>query len=129
MRGLLKGKVLTTSGFGFVENVVFDTHFMTRGRIGRLIQIVTTNPTCIGVGLGEDSGIVLNGDGIGEIIGTGQVIIVNGSNIIHSNIIDIEPGEAIAVENIQIHSLVDGYGYNFKKRKFLKPSQIGELSD
>ncbi|WP_196167400.1 MULTISPECIES: hypothetical protein [unclassified Oceanispirochaeta] len=79
--------------------------------------------------MGEDSGIVLNGDGIGEIIGTGQVIIVNGSNIIHSNIIDIEPGEAIAVENIQIHSLVDGYGYNFKKRKFLKPSQIGELSD
>lgn len=120
--GLLKGRVLTTSGFGFVESIVFDTHFMTRGRIGRLVQIVTTNPTCIGVGIGEDSGVVLKGDGTVEIIGTGQVIIVDGSDITHSNIISIKPGGPIAVENVRIHSLVNGYGYNFKKRRFLVPS-------
>jgi len=119
--GLFKGKVLTTSGFGFVENIVFDTHFMSRGRIGRLVQIVTTNPTCIGVGIGEDSGVVLRGDGTGEVIGTGQVIVVDGSDITHSNIIDIEPNESIAVENVRIHSLVNGYGYNFKKRRVLRP--------
>ncbi|MBL6992188.1 MAG: cyanophycinase [Bacteriovoracaceae bacterium] len=122
--GLLKGKVLTTSGFGFVENIIFDTHFMARGRIGRLIQIITTNPTCIGVGLGEDSGILLKGDGTGEVIGTGQVIIVNGSNIHYSNIMNIQSGGAIAVENIQIHSIVDGYGYDFKNRKFLTPIKM-----
>ena len=120
--GLFKGRVLTTSGFGFVENIVFDTHFMARGRIGRLIQIVTTNPTCIGVGIGEDSGVVLKGDGTVEVIGTGQVIIVDGRNIVHSNIMDIEPGGPIAVENVRIHSLVNGYGFNFKKRQFLIPS-------
>ena len=117
--GLLKGRVLTTSGFGFVENIVFDTHFMARGRIGRLVQIVTTNPTCIGVGIGENSGIVLNGDGTSEVIGTGQVIIVDGSDITHSNIMDIDTGESIAVENVRIHSVVSGYGYDFKKRRFL----------
>ncbi|MFC1886408.1 cyanophycinase [Thermodesulfobacteriota bacterium] len=120
--GLLKGRVLTTAGFGFVENIVFDTHFMARGRIGRLVQIVTTNPSCIGVGIGEDSGVVLKGDGTVEVIGTGQVIIVDGCDIVHSNIMDIEPGGPIAVENVRIHSLVDGYGYNFKKRRFLIPS-------
>ncbi len=120
--GLFKGRVLTTSGFGFVENIVFDTHFMARGRIGRLIQIVTTNPTCIGVGIGENSGVVLKGDGTVEVIGTGQVIIVDGRNIVHSNIMDIEPGGPIAVENVRIHSLVNGYGFNFKKRQFLIPS-------
>lgn len=119
--GLLKGKVLTTSGFGFVDNVVFDTHFLTRGRIGRLVQIVTTNPECIGVGLGEDSGVVFDSDGSIEIIGSGQVILVDGSKIGHSNIMNIKPGEAIAVENILIHSLVHGYCYNLKKRKFLEP--------
>lgn len=119
--GLFKGKVLTTSGFGFVENIVFDTHFMIRGRIGRLVQIVTTNPTCIGVGIGEDSGVLLKGDGTIEVIGSGQVIIVDGSEIGYSNLMSIEPGGAIAVENIRIHSLVHGYGYNFKKRKFLAP--------
>ncbi|MFT5700385.1 MAG: cyanophycinase [Desulforhopalus sp.] len=119
--GLLKGKVLTTAGFGFVEKIIFDTHFVTRGRIGRLVQIVTTNPTCIGVGIGEDSGVILKGDGTLETIGTGQVIIVDGSDIGHSNIIDIKPGEPIAVENIRIHSLVNGYGYDFGNRRFLPP--------
>lgn len=119
--GLLKGKVLTTSGFGFVENIVFDTHFMSRGRIGRLVQIVTTNPTCVGVGIGEDSGVLLKGDGTMEVVGSGQVILVDGSQIGHSNIMKIKPGDAIAVENILIHSLVHGYGYNFKKRKLVSP--------
>ena len=119
--GLFKGRVLTTAGFGFVENIVFDTHFITRGRVGRLVQIVTTNPTSIGVGIGEDSGVILKGDATVEVIGTGQVIIVDGSDIVHSNIMDIEPGDPIAVENVRIHSLVNGYGYDFKKRCFLTP--------
>jgi cyanophycinase len=121
--GLFKGSVLTTSGFGFVEKIIFDTHFMARGRIGRLVQIITTNPTCIGVGIGEDSGVVLKSDGVAEVIGTGQVIIVDGSDIGHSNIMDIKPGGPIAVENVRIHSLVNGYGYNFRKRQFLKPTR------
>lgn len=122
--GLLKGGVLTTSGFGFVENIIFDTHFLDRGRIGRLMQIVTTNPTCIGVGLGEDSGVILKGDGTAEVIGTGQVIIVDGSDIEHSNIMNIESGGPIAIENIRIHSLVNGYGYDFKKRSFLSSQSL-----
>lgn len=120
--GLFKGSVLSTPGFGFVGNIIFDTHFMARGRIGRLIQIVTSNPACIGVGIGEDCGVVLKGDGIAEIVGTGQVIIVDGSGIGYSNIMNIKPGDPIAVENVRIHSLVDGYGYDFKKRRFLTPS-------
>ncbi len=119
--GFIKGKVLTTAGFGFVDKIIFDTHFVSRGRIGRLVQIITTNPTCIGVGIEEDSGVILKGDGTVEIIGTGQVIIVDGSDISHSNIIDIEPGEPIAVENIRIHTLVNGYGYDFTNRRFLSP--------
>lgn len=123
--GLFKGSVSSTPGFSFVKDIVFDTHFMNRGRIGRLMQIVTTTPNSIGVGLGENSGIILNGDGSTEVIGTGQVIIVDGSNIKHSNIRDIEPEEPIAVENIRIHSLVSGYGYDFKKRQFLSPQSLG----
>ena len=124
--GLIKGSVLTTSGFGFVENVVFDTHFNARGRIGRLVQIINMNPACIGVGIGEDSGVLLKGDGVLEVIGLGTVVIIDGSDIAHSNVMNIEPGGPIAVENVRIHSLVNGYGYHFKERKFLLPSQIEE---
>ncbi len=125
--GLIKGGVLTTSGFGFVENIIFDTHFLDRGRIGRLMQIVTTNPSCIGVGIGEDSGIILKGNSTTEVIGTGQVIIVDGADIDHSNIMHIAPGGPIAVENIRVHSLVQGYGYDFKLRKFLTPQSNLEV--
>lgn len=119
--GLIKGKVLTTAGFGFVENIIFDTHFVSRGRIGRLIQIVATNPAIIGVGIGEDSGVIIQGDRTVEVIGRGQVIIVDGSDITHSNIMEVEPGSSIAVENVRIHSLVSGYRYDFRKRAFLTP--------
>jgi cyanophycinase len=127
--GLLKGRVLTTSGFSFVKNIVFDTHFMSRGRIGRLIQIVTTNPTCLGVGICEDSGIIFKNDGTAEVIGTGEVIIVDGSDIAHSNIMNIKHGEPIAVENVRIHSLVNGYGYNFRERQFLDSLPPNELEN
>lgn len=120
--GLFKGKVYTTKGFGFVENIVFDTHFMDRGRLGRLMQISTINPVCIGIGIGEDSGVILNRDGVIEVIGTGQVVIVDASHIKHSNIMDIERGDSIAVENMCIHSLVSGYGYNVKTKEFLTPT-------
>ncbi|MDH5506139.1 MAG: cyanophycinase [Anaerolineae bacterium] len=121
--GLVKGRVLTTSGFSFVKNIVFDTHFMSRGRIGRLIQIVTTNPTVIGIGIGEDSGVILKGDRTLEVVGMGQVVIVDGKDIVHSNVMDIVPGKPIAVENVRIHSLVSGYRYDFKNRLFFAPVQ------
>jgi cyanophycinase len=120
--GLFKGSVLSTPGFGFVKNIIFDTHFMSRGRIGRLVQIITTNPICIGVGISENSGVILKGDGNAEVVGTGQVIIVDGRDIGHSNIMNIKPGEPISVENVRIHSLVSGYGYNFKNKIFLTPT-------
>ena len=119
--GLFKGSVLSTPGFGFVKRIIFDTHFMSRGRIGRLVQIITTNPTCIGVGISEDSGVILKGDGNAEVIGSGQVIIVDGRDIGHSNIMNIKPGEPISVENVRIHSLVNGYGYDFKNKVFVPP--------
>lgn len=127
--GLFKGAVFTTLGFGFVENLVFDTHFITRGRIGRLIQIVTTNPLAIGVGIGEDSGVILRGNSIIEAIGTGQVIVVDGTEVTYSNITNIKHGDPIAVENIKIHSLASGYRYDFKEKLFLKPISCIEKSN
>ncbi|MDF1685110.1 MAG: cyanophycinase [Legionellaceae bacterium] len=119
--GLFKGGVLCAPGFGFVKDIVFDTHFIDRGRIARLMQIVTANPDNFGIGLGENSGIILNGDGTTEVIGTGQIVVIDGHHLKHSNISNIGVGDAIAVEDIRIHSLVSGYGYDFKKHQFLLP--------
>ncbi len=54
---LLKGEVKITSGLGLIDHVIIDTHFVHRGRIGRLFQAVVRNPRTLGIGLGEDTGL------------------------------------------------------------------------
>ncbi|HQW84488.1 MAG TPA: cyanophycinase, partial [Ferruginibacter sp.] len=58
-RAHLKGEVKITTGLGFMNDVIFDSHFEKRGRFGRLAQAVAANPACIGVGLGEDTGMII----------------------------------------------------------------------
>src|SRR3954469_16191700 len=56
---LLKGDVQLSSGMGFLDGCLIDTHFAKRGRFGRLAEAVVINPTCIGIGLGEDTGMII----------------------------------------------------------------------
>src|SRR5690606_12913081 len=57
---LLKGAVKMASGLSFMEPVIFDTHFIKRGRFGRLCQAVAQHPSCVGIGLGEDAGLLIS---------------------------------------------------------------------
>ena len=122
---LCKGKVQLTSGIGLVNNVVIDSHFIQRGRFSRLMDIVTTNPGTIGLGLGEDTGVVIRQGHLLESIGNGLTVIFDGQHIKYSNISDIQLGEVIAVENVCVHTLAKYHGYNLLTRKFITPSEMG----
>ncbi len=121
---LFKGVVQMTPGIGLVKNVVIDSHFIKRGRFSRLMETVTTNPGRIGLGLGEDAGVIIRDGHILEAIGNGLVVIFDGQHITYSNISEIEMGEAIAVQNVIVHTLVKGYGYDLLTRDYLKPSDL-----
>jgi cyanophycinase len=123
-----KGKVHLTSGIGLVKNVVIDSHFIKRGRFSRLMDIVTTNPGNIGLGLGEDTGVVIHQGHLLESIGNGLTVIFDGQHIKYTNISDIQIGEAIAVENVCVHTLVKGHGYNMLTRKYINPSEMGGVT-
>jgi cyanophycinase len=125
---LCKGKVQLTSGMGLVKDVVIDSHFIQRGRFSRLMDIVTTNPGTIGLGLGEDTGVVVRQGHLLESIGNGLTVIFDGQHIKYTNISDIQLGEAIAVENVCVHTLAKGHGYNLLTRKFITPSEMGGLT-
>ena len=122
---LCKGKVQLTSGIGLVKNVVIDSHFIKRGRFSRLMEIVTTNPGTIGLGLGEDTGVVIRQGHLLESIGNGLTVIFDGQHIKYTNISDIQMGEAIAVENVCVHTLAKGHGYNLLTREFIIRSEMG----
>lgn len=114
---LFKGKVRVTSGLGFMNNVIVDTHFVTRGRIGRLLQIVVANPRLLGIGLEENAALMITNDTKLEAIGPGMVMLVDGRCITDSNYNDIDEGEAISIENVTIHVMSKYDIYDFKEHK------------
>lgn len=114
---LFKGKVRVTSGLGFMNNVVIDTHFVTRGRIGRLLQIVVANPRLLGIGLEENAALMVTNDNKMEAIGPGMVMIVDGRCIVDSNFNDVDDGEAISIENVIVHVMSKYDIYDFKRHK------------
>jgi len=121
---LQKGAVNVTAGIGLVKNIIIDSHFIKRGRFSRLMQIVSSNPGHIGLGLGEDTGVILVEGHIIKAFGSGLVVIFDGQHIRYSNISSIEEGDAIAVANVHVHTLADGHGYDLHTREYLKPSDI-----
>jgi cyanophycinase len=119
---LLKGEVKITTGLALIKDVIIDSHFVTRGRFGRLAQAVAGNPGCIGVGLGEDTGVLVKEGNKMEAIGSGLVLIFDGHNIRHSNIADIEEGQPISIENLVVHVMAKGNFYYLNERKFYTDS-------
>ncbi|HNR19494.1 MAG TPA: cyanophycinase [Bacteroidia bacterium] len=115
---LIKGEVKITTGLALIKDVIIDSHFDKRSRFGRLAQAVASNPSCIGIGLGEDTGVLISDGNHLEIIGSGLVIIVDGHNIRHNNIADLQEGSPISIENLVVHVLTKGNAYDLKARKF-----------
>lgn len=128
MRAHLKGEVKMTTGLGFIDDVIIDSHFEKRGRFGRLAQAVATNPQAIGIGLGEDTGMLITeGGNKMEAIGSGLVVIVDGFDIGHCNIADIPDGNPISIENLKVHFCEKGNGYILDERKFLPEAREGAV--
>ncbi len=115
----LKSEVKITTGLGFMGNVIFDSHFEKRGRFVRLAQAIASNPSTMGIGLGEDTGMLITEGNVMEAVGSGLVMIIDGHGIKHNNIADIPDGNPISVENIQVHLCEKGNGYLLKERKFV----------
>lgn len=127
-RAHLKGEVKITTGLGFMDDVIFDSHFEKRGRFGRLTQAIATNPSCIGIGLGEDTGMLITDGNKMEAIGSGCVIIVDGHDVRYSNIADIPDGNPYSVENLKVHVCEKGNGYLVVERKFLPEAREGAVT-
>ena len=100
---LLKGEVKITSGLGLIDGVVIDTHFVQRGRIGRLFQAVVGNPKVLGIGLGEDTGLLITNNTMMEAIGSGLVILVDGREIKDTNLTQVELGQPISINHLVTH--------------------------
>lgn len=107
-------------GMGLLEEVVVDQHFAQRGRIGRLLTAVACNPYVLGVGIDEDTAILVNPEAVFTVEGSGTVTVIDGSVIDYTNVSELAPGEPLALFNAKIHVLSPGTGFDLRTRR---PSQ------
>jgi len=114
---LLKGEVKITGGLGFINNVIIDTHFVQRGRIGRLLYACASNPINLGIGLGEDTGLLIKDGNSMEAIGSGLVMLVDGTQMRDTSITDVDMGAPVSIENLIVHVMAFGDHYDLKNKK------------
>ncbi|WP_114781567.1 cyanophycinase [Botryobacter ruber] len=115
---LLKGAVKIGRGLGLISGVIIDSHFVIRGRFGRLMEAVVAHPNTIGIGLGEDTGVLITEGHMIETIGSNLVVIADGHALGYTNYPEIEKGRPVAIENMLMHVLSKGNVYDIETREF-----------
>ena len=107
----ITGAIKITTGLEFLRDVCIDTHFIDRARFIRMAQVIATNPTSVGIGIEEDTAIVVRKGDEAEVIGNGVVIIIEGFEISSSNITDFSSDEKITIRDLRVHLLAKGITY------------------
>lgn len=107
----ISGEIKVTTGLEFLKDVCIDTHFVHRGRFVRMAQVIVTNPTCIGIGIEEDTAIIVRNGNETEVVGSGLIIVLDGYHIKDSNIVDFSEKKPITIRDIKMHILGSGEKY------------------
>lgn len=124
-----KNAVRLSPGLGFVKNIIIDQHFTERGRISRLVTAVSYNPYNLGIGIDENTAIILDGKGVLEVFGQGSVTIVDGSQITFNEIAEVADNESFSICGVQFHVLRDGLVYDYLDRHPMQPPNDFLLPD
>lgn len=124
-----KNSVRLSPGLGFLKNIIIDQHFTERGRISRLITAVSYNPYNLGIGIDENTAIILDKEGVLEVFGQGGVTIVDGSQITYNEIAEVDDFESFSVCGVQMHIIGDGLMYDYFARHPLQPPSEFLLPD
>ncbi len=114
---LLKGAVIMSKGLALIPELIIDTHFVRRGRFGRLAEAVAIHPNLIGIGLAEDTGLVIKRGDEFKVIGSGMVIMVDASQLTHNTHDRLKVGTAMSMSNLTTHILANGDRFTMRDRK------------
>lgn len=115
---MLNGDVRLGDGMGLLDGCVVDTHFISRGRFSRLAQAVITSPTHLGIGLSEDTALVIRHGTEAECLGSGMAIVIDGNHIGATNAERAPENVPLYVEGLRVHCLVRGNRFDLATRQF-----------
>ena len=109
--GYHKDEIHLSAGLHLLPNAAIDTHFVTRGRIVRMAQIIAANPGCLGIGLEEDTAVLVTQGGEFEVLGNGIVVLVDGLDCTGNTLPLVKPGEVFSIRDLRVHLLSRGERY------------------
>lgn len=113
------GDLHMAPGLGLLHDVIIDQHFAERGRFGRLLGAVAHNPRVLGLGIDEDTAIIVEDDRF-SVIGSGAVYAIDASHATHSNIAEAEPERTLSLHDVRLHVLSAGDIFELKQRRPLR---------
>lgn len=109
------GDLRMAPGLGLIRNAIIDQHFAERGRIGRLLGAVAHNPRILGIGIDEDTAIVVEGDRF-SVLGSGAVYVVDAEEVTQSNIAEGRSACALSLHDVRMHVLAAGDAFDLAQR-------------
>lgn len=104
---ILGNDIKLDSGLSLLNNLIVDTHFVHRGRFGRLAHAVLLHQELHGIGLGEDTALLIEGGTKATCKGSGMTVMINARSIGQTNIDSVEKGCPVYVENLKVHLLTE----------------------
>jgi cyanophycinase len=114
---VIGGSVRMAPGLGLISGVIIDQHFIERGRMGRLLGAVAQNPKNLGVGIDEQTAIVVErGNGF-YVLGSGAVYVIDGGEVSNSNIAEEDLHKTLSIYDIKLHMLSQGDCFDLVSRR------------
>ncbi len=110
------GNWMMAPGLGLLENMIIDQHFAQRGRVGRLLGAVSMNPGVLGVGIDENTAIVVKQDHF-HVIGENAVYIIDGTGVTYTNISEASADKTMSCHDVRLHILSEGETFDLIMRK------------
>jgi cyanophycinase len=110
------GDLHMAPGLGLIRDVIIDQHFAERGRFGRLLGAVAHNPRVLGLGVDEDTAMVVEGERF-DVIGSGAIYVVDGEDVSYSNIAEEKRDRPLTMLDVRLHVLSAGDSFDLKTRK------------
>lgn len=112
------------TGLAFLQQVTIDQHFSQRQRLARLLSVIAQHPELIGVGIDEDTALIITKRGSVEVIGSGAVTILDGRHML-SNIAEASSHEHLELVNVMLHLLPAGSRYELEQADAASASRPG----
>ena len=104
-------------GLGFTDKIVFDQHFRQRDRLGRLAYAISMHPGRYGVGVDENTCAIVEEDNYITVLGRNAITLVDGKEMVSTNVAEVEGSRPVAVSGLKIHVLTEGCSFNMRTRQ------------